>query len=191
MRLSYLFAFILLLSSLKPTQAQFQENDWMIGGTLDADFINDENFSGDRFLLRMDPMAGYFFSPRFAAGASIPLSFTQVNTDEGDLDIFTVGLLPFARYYFSRGERTGIFGQAAFGYGSANFKTENYEESRGVSYWRAQLGADFFLNRHVAIELLAGYKGQDLSGDDPAPVHNFGLSVGVQVFLPCAKTKKP
>src|SRR5688500_11764775 len=70
--------------------AQTAKGDWLVGGGFTL------NTTEGATVISLMPNAGYFFGRNFAAGAEMQISTTKL----GEIRTTTLGVGPFARYYF-------------------------------------------------------------------------------------------
>jgi hypothetical protein len=162
---------------------QVSKGNFMAGGSLafqSSRYSENDNSVG---VLNLSPGAGYFFIERGAAG--IRASFRLVSNDGDRYREMMIG--PFARYYFLPTTRkTNLFLEANFMVG--NEKYENFEAETkteiGVS-----AGPSFFLNEHIAIESILGWRRIKYE-NDLGHTNVFGIGIGFQVYLNCNKDKQ-
>jgi hypothetical protein len=155
------------------TQAQTDKEDWMVGGNLSINTTqNNSQFS-------LYPSAGYFFAKNFAAGTQIDLSFGK----NGSTKFSTVGISPFARLYFDlKEDHFKPLIQSSFGVSSTSTKHPVLGNSTNTfTNFFIGGGGAYFINRNVAMDILAGYyrsknKNFDANG-------GFSFRIGFQVHL--------
>lgn len=111
---------------------QLEKGSVLLGGgigfnssttTTDGPYSLDET-NNSSFNFGLD--AGYFFKDNWVIGLGLPLSWQSMKTDFGanssndaaftEYNSSSVGLSPFARKYFSVGEKLSFFAQANLGY---------------------------------------------------------------------------
>src|SRR5919109_5310019 len=70
--------------------APTDKGDWLVGGSLSL------NTTEGATSFTFNPNVGHFFGRNFAAGAEMVISTSKL----GELRMTTLGIGPFARYYF-------------------------------------------------------------------------------------------
>ena len=159
--------------------AQTDKGDWLVGGGMSINAVkNNSDFT-------LQPMAGYFFAKNFAAGAQVTLSFGKVYDTKNS----TIGVGPFARYYFNlKDPNFKPLLQGDFDISSNHSKTNGISTSNTVTSFFLGGGAAIFINRNVAIEGLAGYNN---SKYENTPAYGgFSFRLGFQVHLLGSEVKK-
>jgi hypothetical protein len=149
--------------------AQVQQGSNMIGGSSAGVSFND-----DAVGISLTPNLLHFIADRVGIGAGLGLDLVRA---DGETLTSSFSFSPTVRYYVTDGSPIKVFGQGLFGIGSFKFLGD---KSRFSTLGLA-LGADYFLNEHVALEGSLGWnsvKVKDVDRDG-----NFGLSFGVQVFF--------
>lgn len=137
---------------------QIYKSTYVVGGSLSGGFSNGEIKGGgadDKYStieISLNPKAGYFFMPQFAAGLGVDFVYqTQEFEGEGN-DTSTSVILggPFVRYYFLN----HIFVEGVFGYG-----VNTINDTRQVDLMRTSGGVGYaaFINEKVAIEPMIRY----------------------------------
>ena len=150
--------------------AQTEQGDWLVGGT--AGFRTNKNNNQFNF----SPNAGYFFLKNFAAGANLQINFSEAGT----LKTTTVGVGPFARYYFGN-SNFRPFAVTQLDFLSATSKFNSVKTTSNGIGWLLGIGGAAFLNENVAFESIAGFnytKYKNASSNT-----GFSLSFGFQVYI--------
>jgi outer membrane protein len=150
--------------------AQTEKGTIMTGGQL----LLNTNDNGSNFTF--SPQFGYFFANNFAAGGELTIDASKF----GDLRSTEIGIGPFARYYFLKGQaKPFVVGSA--GYVSQSIRSSNSEANS--SGWQMLIGGGLaaFINRNVAVETIAGYRYADFNNSEGAG--GFSLSLGFQLFF--------
>lgn len=169
-----LFTFLLAIASVTMLSAQIQKGSVLLGGTVGFNNISVDGNSVT--VVNISPSAGFFLNNRFAIGSSLDFSLLF---NDGGSNSTTLGLVPFARYYFNGAGKARIFGQADAGF-QVDFSDGSSGDPLGV--FGLSIGADFFLNDYVAIEATLGYqRQQDFQAE--AGLNNIGLNIGVSAFI--------
>lgn len=164
------FALFLLVTSL--SAQQLQKGSILLGGSVG---INNTSIEGSSFtLFNASPMAGFFLSDNFALGGKI--NFLLLASEGESSSSLALG--PAARYYFTQSGKNCFFGQVDTGI--------QIEELGGdgdpLFQFGIGIGADFFLNDHVAIEGIIGY-GRTQNFEAEAGLNNIGLNFGIAAFI--------
>ncbi|MES2777817.1 MAG: outer membrane beta-barrel protein [Bacteroidota bacterium] len=150
--------------------AQTEQGDWMVGGNVG--FRTNKNNSNFNF----SPNAGYFILRNFVVGASIKTSFEKV----GDIKNSTVGLGPFARYYFLQGNFKP-FAVTEFNYLVLSTKYNGNKTTTNGFGFLLGAGAAAFISQDVAFEGIAGYNYSRFSS--ASSNIGFSLNFGLQVYI--------
>lgn len=166
-----LCTFLLLVASVTVLSAQIQKGSIILGGTVGFNNVSEEGESIT--VVNVSPTAGFFLNDRFALGSSLNFA---VLASEGE-DATTIGLTPFVRGYFNGSGTARFFGQLSLGFQSLL----SGDEGTTLLVLGAGIGADFFLNEHVAIEGFLGYQRVQDPGD--FGTNNIGLNFGIAAFI--------
>ena len=178
------FCLLTLTALAGRTQAQTEKGDWLVGGNMTI------NTTSGNSQFTLQPSAGYFFAHNFAAGAEFLLSFGKF----GDEKTSTVGIGPFARYYFDLKE--GHF--KPFVHTSVDFASQTtkipdgggttIKTSNTITSFFIGAGGAFFINDNVALEVLAGYNNSKVQSQTGQG--GFLFRVGFQVHLLGSEVKR-
>jgi len=177
---------VFLLASLS-VSAQLQKGGWMVGGTGGGAFGGGGGGGGSVVTVSLAPRAGYFLTDRVVVGSEIGLGYTTFRGDNPVRQhIFGTGLQPFARYYFGKApgsdDASGLLVPFAELSGGFNYgRAGNSSAMMGSA--SAALGANYFLNRNVALEAglyYSRYFNQDGRIFATQPLN---LRIGFQIFL--------
>jgi outer membrane protein len=97
-------------------------------------------------------------------------------------------IAPFARYYYGE-SKIKPFAEAAVGLGSYAFKFDGDKDKTGVFFLQFKLGAAFFVNDNVSIDLGLGFSSysekdkEDNDIDRRDITSGIGFDVGISVIL--------
>jgi hypothetical protein len=164
---------LLITASFYSLQAQTDKGDWMVGGSF---LINTTKRVSE---FQFNPTVGHFFLKGFAAGSEMLISFTK----EAEERTTSLGIGPFARYYFELKEpQFKPFVHTSFGVNSTRKKTDGQDANR-VTYTSFVLGAGgaYFINDNVAIDGMAGYSYAKVENTEGSG--GFIFRIGFQVHL--------
>lgn len=161
---------IIYLLLCNQTNAQTSKGDWLIGGLLQL------NTASNNTTIEFSPNAGYFLFNNFALGAKLVTSYVEL----GDLSVTSLGVGPFARYYFGK---TNI---KPFIAADCDFQNQKIKTSVGSSTENAFNfflggGAAFFINENVAVETIIGYRHTKVDNEEGNGGLN--LKVGFQIYI--------
>jgi hypothetical protein len=164
------FCVTLYLLLCMQTNAQTSKGDWLIGGLLQL------NTAKNNTTIEFSPNAGYFLFDNFALGAKLVTSYEEL----GDLKVTSLGVGPFARYYFGK---TNI---KPFVAADCDFQNQKIKNSVGSSTENAFNfflggGAAFFINENVAVETILGYRHTKVNNEEGNGGVN--LKVGFQIYI--------
>jgi hypothetical protein len=152
--------------------AQTDKGDWMVGGSLS--FNTTEGATSFTF----NPNVGHFFGRNFAAGAEMVISTAKL----GELRSTSLGIGPFARYYFELKEPVfKPYVHGGFSVASVRTKLFGDSETETATGFILGLGGAYFINRNVAIDGLAGYNYTKVENSDGNG--GFIFRIGFQVHL--------
>lgn len=168
MRKIILAIFLSCIGSL--LYAQTEKGDWLVGGRIDI------NTGENSTLIGFTPSAGIFLINNFAVGGNIEINHEKF----GDTKVTTLGIGPFARYYFTTAKARPLV-HAAINYISSKVKQTSFTSTNNGSRIFLGGGVAVFMNENVSIEILAGYantKYKDFAGSGA-----FNLGIGFQVYL--------
>lgn len=166
-----LLIFVLTTTTIS---AQITKGSVLIGGTVGFNTLSEDGTSAT--VVNISPTAGFFLSEQFVLGSA--LGFT-LQASEGST-VTTIGLIPFARYYFSNAGNARFFGQ--FNVGFQNTNSSEFDVDGTSVVIGLGIGADFFLNDHVAIEGSLGYQRLQYPKYEVG-VNNIGLNFGIAAFI--------
>lgn len=166
--------------------AQTQKGYWMAGGNFGGFTYASSGADNRSYNFNVNPTLGYFVAPRFAVGGLLSVGISGVKSVEGSMSsTFNYGLSPFARYYFGNDERDKYFVQGKFNTGGLK---QTYLSPTSYIGYGLGVGYDHFFVTAVALEIGLGYDFLHPSvGRDE---NNFGVNLGLLLFLPGKREKK-
>lgn len=150
--------------------AQIEKGTMLAGGAFSLQTTkNNSRFS-------LNPNLGFFVADNFAVGAGLSVNFSK----QGNIKSTELGVGPYARYYFGKGN-TKPFIVTEASYLTSNNKTGDVKNtSTGVGYLLG-LGFAAFVSDMVAVEGLAGYNYSDFNGTPGAG--GFAMRLGFQLYF--------
>ena len=161
---------LIAVSLSAAVNAQTDKGDWLVGGGLML------NTTEGNTSFTFNPNVGHFFFKGFAAGAEMTISTSKF----GEVRSTTLGVGPFARYYFELKAPTfKPFAHA--GFNVLSIRTKPPGETETARSFLFGLGGAYFINDNVAIDGLLGYnhtKVENVSGSG-----GLLFRVGFQVHL--------
>ncbi len=135
--------------------------------------------------LTFSPILGYFVMDGLAVGLDLNYTSSKAKIGDGDWsDPSTeLGASLFGRYYFGSGNFKP-FGHAQVGFMSMSDSDADEDKYSGLVYGLG-LGADYFLNDNVALELGISYNMGKIKNkaDDLEVIKPGVLSFGIGVFV--------
>jgi outer membrane protein W len=153
-------------------QAQTDKGDWMVGGSLSL------NTTEGATSFSFQPNAGYFFAKGFVAGSELLISTSKL----GDIRTTSLGVGPFARYYFELKEpQFKPYVHAGVSVASVRTKAFGMSETETAVGFLLGLGGAYFINDNVAIDGLAGYNHTKVENSEGNG--GFLFRIGFQVHL--------
>lgn len=160
--------FVLVSVSLS---AQTMSGNWLVGGDAGFDSYKPDGATESLSKFNVSPQIGYFIMDNLAVGALIDYT-------KGYDKSSTIGLGPAVRYYFlDLGESAKLLAQVNFLYKSI---TPDGGSATSGSQFGVSAGLAWFLNHHVALEGLVGYRSD--SGD-LGKGSGIGVNFGFQIHL--------
>ena len=158
------------------TNAQLSKGQWLVGSDISFSRVlyDDNNTNSIRYSLF--PNVGYFVADKLVCGLKFDYSFLYPRQNH----ISTYGLLAFARYYLLPAESTvNIYADLSFGYSKVE-----YSYSRFHAYqWAPSVGAAFFLNQRVSLNIALGFLAFDGDLYERHHPSQLALNVGCQFHL--------
>ena len=173
--------------------AQINQGQFLIGGNTSFESLKSDGenvVSHKTTTLFVSPNIGYFIIPKLVGGLRLnfsvykqkyPVSSTWTN----------ISLSPFLRYYLlSQKQKFNVLVDAGYINSKSKSRIQNgqtpIEKTHG---YNISLGPSIFLNEHVALEFLLGYKHTKVKdyGDNKTTTFNTGL--GLQIHLGKIRTK--
>ena len=152
--------------------AQTAKGDWMVGGALSLNTT--EGNTSFSFM----PNVGHFFGRNFAAGAEMIINTQKI----GELRSTSLGVGPFARYYFELKEpQFKPYVHGGFNVSSVRTKAFGDSETETATGFLLGLGGAYFINQNVAIDGMAGYNYSKVENEDGSG--GFLFRIGFQVHL--------
>lgn len=177
-------------------KGQTEKGNIMAGGNIanvQATFQSGNSTLG----LNINPKMGYFVGKDFAIGLGLNFGLTG----GGGVTTINYGLLPFARYYFSKrdmdavnaeipSKRTRFFAEADFGASGANTINKNGPSvsTNGTSF-SAGPGMAYFITPNVGLETLVKVRGIAGFGASAIAIQP-ELNIGFQIYLSKNRAKR-
>ncbi len=156
---------------------QTDKGSHLAGGTISLSNQFSNSAGPNAFSANLNPNYGYFFANNLAIGGVLSLSYSK---QQGGPSSQTAILSPFVRYYIGPPRTFMMFGYASAGSGINVNNTKNI----GLFDYKVGLGADYFVNKHVAFEALLTYDGNKKLNTEGAQYTSvIGLLIGLQVFF--------
>ena len=163
--------------------AQTEKGSWMVGANfanINFGFQDQDNLTS----IGINPNLAYFMSDKLAVGGELNFRLIKEKSDKNATIFY--GLQPLVRYYFSKEEKSGIFGQASVGF--AGLSHGNASET-GLGF-SVGAGWNYFINKSVALEVGVKYINIDkkvalatLLNGGTGLQNTINLNFGVQFFL--------
>lgn len=156
-----------------------QAGNWIVGGNLGS---LGYNFSTESFNVNINPRLGFFILDNIAVGVGAVVGLTTLENQD---NIWSYGLVPFARYYFPEGASlTGrFFGELEAGV-SGSTGTTDASFLGGV-----RGGYAHFVTNSVALEGTLGYTFSKANISSGNTVTGLGIGLGFQIYLPGSRNR--
>jgi hypothetical protein len=167
-----LIVLLVAVSLYQGVHSQTNGGDWLIGGNLRINTTKADNE------FTFQPNLGYFFTRGFAAGSEFLVSFSRF----GDEKSSSIGVGPFARYYFNlKNPAVKPLLHSSFNFASVTTRQNNIKNRNTVTSLLVAAGIAYFINDNVALETLAGYNRSKFENLDVEG--GFAFRIGFQVHL--------
>ncbi len=160
--------------------ADFGRGTWMLG-TYSAGFTF--GTGEDLFIADAGIQAHYFFTDRLALGGGVS---TNLSTTDF-FQIFDVSLTAGPRYYFLRGNRWQVFGEARGGilHQSFSIRTVDENDSETTALLDLGVGIQYFITDNFSLEAGPGYRFTNLDpGFGRDNIREFSFNVGARFCIP-------
>ena len=186
---------LLLLILANAAISQINKGQLLVGGNISFESINNDgdgisvaNYHTTNFFL--SPNFGYFIIPKFAGGMRLNLSIYDQKIPVSLIES-NISISPFLRYYLlPRKQKFNVLVDVS--YIHLKFKSEvqnsqSYPEK--TNGYDISVGPSIFLNEHVAVEFLIGYKQTSVKDAGANTETTFNTGLGLQIHLGKIKTK--
>lgn len=156
-----------------------QAGNWIVGGSLGS---LGYNFSSESFNVSLNPRLGFFVMDNIAVGVGAVVGLSTLKNSD---NIWSYGVVPFARYYFPEGASvTGrFFGEVEAGI-SGSTGTSDASFLGGV-----KAGYAHFITNSVALEGTLGYTYSKANINSGSAVTGLGIGLGFQIYLPGGRNR--
>ncbi len=174
--------------------SQINKGQFLVGGntsfaSLKNEGANVASYKTINFFV--SPTIGYFIIPKFVGGLRLNFSVYKQKIPVSSYKQTNISLSPFIRYYLLSQKQTfNVLVDASY----INYKSKSRIQSsptpiEKTNGYNISVGPSIFLNEHVALEFLLGYKQTKVKniGDNKTTTFNTGL--GLQIHLGKIKTK--
>lgn len=170
------FAFCICCNT---SYSQLTKKNWLVGGTglfsSQSENLNGTNIKG--LDIEISPNIGYFFSDKFAGGARVNYTYSNVKYPGVSNSVSHLGFGPFLRYYFlNTAKSVNLFAESYYQYTIVSSANSTSKES----LIRFSGGPVIFFNSSVGLEFTVNY--QLFKGDDVDAKKIF-LGIGFQIHL--------
>jgi hypothetical protein len=163
----------------------FKSNKLFVGGSMAA-LTTDLSSRGNAQSINLNPRIGWFLSEKWAVGSSVLINYSSTEFFSG----FGAGVSPFLRFYPQNSN--GPFQwfatvEAGLQYYSSKFDdfipiSPEIDTDGWLKNFSTGVGANWFLNEHVALEGILSYQYNETSAL-PVIERTIGFDVGFQFFL--------
>jgi hypothetical protein len=167
-----LLTVVLLINTC--ASAQFNKGNFIIGGSMEANFVTSTDSGYHNYHFAANPRFGYYFYKGFAAGIDLTAALNMTGTQKTN----QFGGGPFVRYHILH----YLYAEASYQYLLLSHNAES-EEKTGISYpyenkYAAGLGYIIRLNNHIALEPRIFYDVYTSHGSGVAsgPVFSIGFN---------------
>lgn len=133
-------------------------------------------------VLNFSPKMGYFVANNLVVGANVKLWSQKADDSKSSIN----GIGPFVRYYFTDGKIVPfVETELTFGKYKETWDSSysDGESIQNITMASLGAGAAFFLNKHISIDCLLGYKTLRLKDNESSEngkitFNNIGLVIG-------------
>ncbi|HAN18871.1 MAG: hypothetical protein A2X13_07770 [Bacteroidetes bacterium GWC2_33_15] len=194
---------IFLISLTLISFAQAERHDFMVGGSMSynsskiswaADNFEHGEFSRDKSF-NFNPTIGFFPVKRLGLGINFDYSyFSSVELEDGNdgnYNTTSYQIGPFLRCYIGSGIVKPIV-HLNINTGNINYTEEgedDIDENASITSFTLALGAGFFFNDHVSLDLKANYSYSEIKPKEENESNfknlnnGIGFDIGFQIFL--------
>ncbi|MDJ1501129.1 outer membrane beta-barrel protein [Xanthocytophaga agilis] len=173
------FSFFVFIT--EKSVAQTDKGNFMVGSS-----IANLNFDEDYSSIALSPTVGYFVIDNLVVGLTPSIGYTSSKAViPGDTyKTTTLGIGPFARYYFGSGSVKPLV-HADYSYlhmkNRNNISGNEWQSTSSYSNVKLGAGVAYFINNYVSVDGIVSYNRIFLgSGNDVGSVK---ISFGFQIFL--------
>jgi outer membrane protein len=166
------------------------------GNTIRRDLNTDNKVKSNNFSFNINPSIGYFVGDGIAIGLNVGYGFARDYQDDVSFNTSLLSVVPFIRYYLPGQSKVRPFVGLSGTYNLVGIKlTSNNDterESTDLFGWGAEVGAAFFINDKISLDLFLDYNRDWTTEEDEfffvrtrtRTINNrFGLGVGFTFFL--------
>ena len=193
MRILILLSLFLALTN--KAMPQIGKGQFLVGGNtsfesvkIDGDGVYVTSYKTTT--LFVSPNIGYFIIPKLAGGLRLNVSVYKQNT--AVYSQTNISLSPFLRYYLlAQKQKFNVLVDASY----INVKSKTRIQGNPTAIverttgYNILVGPSIFLNEHVALEFLLGYKQTQLKDHGENKNSTFNTVLGLQIHLGKIKTK--
>jgi hypothetical protein len=170
-----------MIASVSTVSAQINKGQWLVGGNAAFTSSKEGDFKTTTF--QFSPNAGYFFINNLAGGLRLSISSEKDKFNSFESTTTTTSIAPFVRYYFlPAAQKTNIFADASYSFGSVKFEEDDQEQKSNVNGFTIAAGPAFFLTPNTALEVTLGYNSSKVE-DAEESNGTFLVGVGFQIHL--------
>jgi len=181
--LSLMCAFMCILSfGAAQAQSVTSKSHWMVGSGLNGGVALSKNHP-PFFNWSLRPQVGYFIENNLAVGLIGETGF--INTSGGNQ--LSLGISPFARWYFTSGERLQLFTQVEAGFLSRHGSLAEEIGNRSSVIGKIGIGASYRISNRFSLE--AQWKTEFEYAPERATVRGNGPFLGINFHIPGRKSK--
>lgn len=135
----------------------------------------------------LNPGFGYFVVDGLVIGISPSFSYTHDKYSGFIRNSYSIGITPFAKYYFNNGFFAGF--KASYHFSISKQPGYDYSTKYNQISIRPSLGYAIFINSKVSLEPSLEYSFEkaigknDMISDDNLKVHQIYFNIGFNIFL--------
>jgi hypothetical protein len=177
---------LVMLVAVNTGFAQTEKGNFLVGGSMNMSFSDQNNTSSASFGL--SPDVSYFFIDRLAAGLITNFNIGGSSSDASGFkaNSSSIGAGPTVRYYFPVTDKVYLFPEIDLIWSHNHTKITSppaatIETTSNSSTFRIGAGAAYFIAKNVGLEGFLYYQNTSMSSSSSASSVN--LRVGLQVYI--------
>lgn len=185
---------VVLALNICTVNSQSQKNDLKLTLSALPLFGSSEGFESGINGIVVKPAIGYFISNK----TSIDINFSYAALKDlkvGSVDSYynSYAFVPTLRHHFLNKQKLRVFGEFGFGLGTIKYdaddaslrNSQHRDLSGGISVLNIGLGANYFFNQKIGLEIIIPYiSSKNITSNDADNLYSgIGLTLGITYVL--------